>query len=68
MLHGNSILIFTRTFMWYPPSAASALDTSSHDGFDERTNVLVLHSSFALCKAAPVTAKLHGLVLEMELE
>lgn len=48
------------------PHTASALDTASHNGFDERANVLVFHSSFALCEAAPVTAKLHGLVLHTE--
>lgn len=56
-------LILTDSIMWYPPCAAGALDTTGHDGFDERTNVLVLHSSFALRKAAAVTAKLHWLVL-----
>lgn len=40
------------------------LDTAGHDGLDEGTNVLVLHSSLALQEAAPVTAKLHGLVLQ----
>ena len=41
------------------PHTASALDAASHYGFDERANVFVLHSSFALCEAAPITAKLH---------
>lgn len=46
-----------------PPHATSALNTTSHYGLDERTDVFIFHSSFALCKAAPVAAKLHGLVL-----
>lgn len=46
------------------PHTASALDAAGHNGFDERADVLVLHSSFALGEAAPVTAKLHGLVLQ----
>lgn len=53
--------------MWHSPYTARALDTASHDGFDERANILVLHRSFALCEAAPVTAKLHRLVLQTKL-
>lgn len=45
------------------PHTACALDTACHNGFDERANVFVFHSSFALCETAPVTTKLHGLVL-----
>ncbi len=41
--------------------------TSVHDSLDQRTQVLVLHSSFHLNKAAPVTAILHGLVLQVTL-
>ena len=45
--------------MRHSPYTARALDTASHDGFDERANILVLNGSFALCEAAPVTPKLH---------
>jgi hypothetical protein len=41
--------------------------TSVHDSLDQRTQVLVLHSSFHLNEAAPVTAILHGLVLQITL-
>lgn len=50
------------------PHTASALDTTSHYGFDERANVFVLHSSFALCETTPVTTKLHGLVLQTKFD
>jgi len=46
------------------PPTASALDAASHNGFDKGADVFVFHSSFPLCEAAPVTAKLHGLVLQ----
>lgn len=53
--------------MRHSPYTARALDTASHDGFDERANILVLNGSFALCEAAPVTPKLHWLVLQTKL-
>lgn len=49
--------------MCVSPHAASAQDAASHNGFDERANVFVFLCSFALCEAAPVTAKLY-LVLQ----
>lgn len=45
------------------PHTSSALDTACHNCLDERANVFVFHGSFALCETAPVTTKLHGLVL-----
>lgn len=41
--------------------------TSVHDSLDQRTQVLVLHSSLHLNEAAPVAPILHGLVLQITL-
>lgn len=46
------------------PHTSSALDTAGHDGFYKGANIFIFHCSFALCKAASVAAKLHGLVLQ----
>jgi hypothetical protein len=41
--------------------------TSVHDSLDQGPQILVLHSSLHLNEAAPVTAILHGLVLQITL-
>jgi len=41
--------------------------TSVHDSLDQGTQVLVLHSSLHFNEAAPVTAILHGLILQITL-
>jgi len=41
------------------------VDASVHDSLDERANVLIIHCSLALHEPTPVTAKHHGLVLQI---